>query len=217
MTSMPLVLRGEAIVLDARRALWWPARRWLLVADLHLGKASALRRAGSAVPEATIGDELARLSDAVDAYRPARLVVLGDLVHARDSSSAPWRREWQAWCARQAALEIVVVAGNHDAHALVAADTPALVERIDAPPFTLVHAAVDMPGGCVIAGHLHPGVRVRDGRLATRVPAFWIGEHRLLLPAFGSLCGLAAREPPPSERAVAVMPGGLLALPYARA
>ena len=43
-------MRGERLQLHADRALYWPARGRLLIADLHLGKGDVFRRAGIAVP-----------------------------------------------------------------------------------------------------------------------------------------------------------------------
>jgi uncharacterized protein len=44
--ELPLLLAGEPVTLAGARALYWPARQALLIADLHLGKADVFRRAG---------------------------------------------------------------------------------------------------------------------------------------------------------------------------
>ena len=43
--ALRVSLGGEDVVLLGGRALYWPARARLLLADLHLGKADAFRRA----------------------------------------------------------------------------------------------------------------------------------------------------------------------------
>ena len=55
---------GTALQLLPQRALWWPAARMVMVADVHFGKAATFRRAGQPVPHGTTADNLARL-DAV--------------------------------------------------------------------------------------------------------------------------------------------------------
>ena len=51
-----LLLRaGESLVLLGERALYWPTRQALLIADLHLGKADVFRRAGIALPSGGTG------------------------------------------------------------------------------------------------------------------------------------------------------------------
>ena len=44
-------LAGEQMDLLPERAVWWGARGALLVADVHLGKASTFRARGLPVPE----------------------------------------------------------------------------------------------------------------------------------------------------------------------
>ena len=56
-----LVLEGEELWLLADRAVYWPARRCLLIADAHFGKASASRSLGQPVPQGTTTENLARL------------------------------------------------------------------------------------------------------------------------------------------------------------
>ena len=70
-----VLLPGSAAVL--------PASATLLVADLHLGKAATFRKAGIPVPEGSAQRDLARLADLVVRHAVRRLLVLGDLFHAR--------------------------------------------------------------------------------------------------------------------------------------
>ena len=44
---------GTELCLLAEKALWWPERRTLLIADLHLGKAAGYRALGQPVPSGT--------------------------------------------------------------------------------------------------------------------------------------------------------------------
>ena len=48
MKALPIELAGEPMLLHAQRALIWPRRATLLVADVHLGKSDLLRRHGPA-------------------------------------------------------------------------------------------------------------------------------------------------------------------------
>ncbi|MEE7547733.1 hypothetical protein HF319_12415, partial [Xanthomonas sp. Kuri4-1] len=53
--SVRQVLAGETVELLGDRALYRPARRALLIADLHLGKADVFRRAGIGLPAGGTG------------------------------------------------------------------------------------------------------------------------------------------------------------------
>ncbi len=200
MTTDPVLeLAGTEVALLAERALWWPARRTLVVADLHWGKGATFRAAGIPVPHGSTADDLARLTRALDRTGATRLVILGDLFHARAgreaaATLAPLRR----WRERHASVELLLVRGNHDRHA---GDPPADlgIACADAPvrdaPFVHRHHPEPDPTGYVLSGHLHPAARlVGPGRLRERLPAFVIGPRAAILPAFGSFTGGAEPE-----------------------
>ncbi|HXH01105.1 MAG TPA: hypothetical protein VNI56_02790, partial [Xanthomonadaceae bacterium] len=55
-------IAGERFELLGERALHWPRRQRLLIADLHLGKADLFRRAGIGLPRGGTSRDLQRLS-----------------------------------------------------------------------------------------------------------------------------------------------------------
>lgn len=162
----------------------------LLVADLHLGKAAHFRRAGLPLPQGTTSADLDRLARLVDALAPKRLLVLGDLVHAGIDTNAAWFARWQAFRRAHATLDIGVVGGNHDRGAelrVLGVDDLGDAHYVD--DFALVHHPRAAARGHVVAGHLHPVVRLRDRGLSTRLPAFWSSSTVTVLPAFGAFTG----------------------------
>lgn len=183
------------------RAAFVPATRTLLVADVHLGKAATFRRAGIPVPEGSAQRDLARLERLAIDHAAQRLVVLGDLLHARSGCTEAVIGEFHATRARIAA-EVVLVLGNHDrglakSPAALAArlGIDACVPALDEPPFRFVHEPVSdvapaHRAGITVAGHLHPTVAVRGpggDRLADR--CFVADGSVVVLPAFGSFTG----------------------------
>ena len=68
---------GMALQLLPQRALWWPAARMVMVADVHFGKAATFRRAGQPVPHGTTADNLARLDAVLAATGADHLELLG--------------------------------------------------------------------------------------------------------------------------------------------
>jgi DNA ligase-associated metallophosphoesterase len=210
MNPLDLDIAGERVRLDARRALAWPRRHTVFVADVHLGKASLLRQAGAALPRGTTSADLDRLSDVLAAHAATRLVVLGDLVHGRERADAEWLDTFARWRQRHSGLEFVLVAGNHDRHMSMASLGVEVVPELADPPFVGLHAPDVREGAHTLAGHIHPAARVRDGRLRTRWPAFWIDAATTILPAFGSLCGMAPFDRPTGASAYAATPGGII-------
>jgi DNA ligase-associated metallophosphoesterase len=185
-----------------------PATRTLLVADLHLGKAATFRRAGIPIPEGSSQGDLARLEALIRDHDVARVLVLGDLLHAASGCTPEVVAEFRAFRDRVAATSMVLVLGNHDVSARRLAGElglDACLASLDEPPFRFVHiAAVATAGedkpeaagiGLVVAGHVHPRVTLRGpsgGRLADR--CFHLDDRILTLPAFGSFTGGQAIE-----------------------
>jgi DNA ligase-associated metallophosphoesterase len=205
-------LAGEAVRLDADRALYWPARRTLLVADVHFGKAQVLREGGIPLPRGTTGGDLARLDALIERHAARRLLVLGDLVHGRTAPDAAWIERVAAWRAARAALHCVVVRGNHDRRVDPARIGFDVVEgALHEGPFVFAHEPAPDPRGYVLAGHLHPGVVLRERHAPrARLPAFWFGATVGVLPAFGRLTGLMPVQSASADHVFAIAPGMVL-------
>jgi uncharacterized protein len=108
---------GQAFELLPQRAMWWRSASTLLIADPHLGKNAVFSARGVPVPDDVTGDDLGRLTALLSVYRPRRLMVLGDLFHAKESNGGSTIRRLESWRDRHAEMEVVVVRGNHDRHA----------------------------------------------------------------------------------------------------
>ena len=136
---MRLTTHNESFDLLPDRAIYWPRRSTLLVADLHLGKPNVFRVAGIPVPDACPAD-LARLSSLIATHAPERLVILGDLLHARAAHSPQLLEALHTWRAAHTNLDILLIRGNHDTHA---GDPPASLRfRIENEPFADAHDAL---------------------------------------------------------------------------
>ena len=205
---LELDVAGQRLRLLVGRAVHWPVRDTLLIADPHFGKVDTFARNGIPMPEAAAAHDVDRLAKLLQATAAARLVVLGDFIHARlHESDVAWRRLLD-FRKRFSALTITVVRGNHDRHAdaLAAALRAELVDepRLD-PPFVYRHHPADKPAGYVLAGHVHPVVHVRTparGRL--RKPCFHFTETAGLLPAFARFTGGHNIKPTAADRVIAV-------------
>jgi uncharacterized protein len=205
MSDACIEVAGEPVWLLPERAVFWPRGATLVAADFHWGKAATFRAAGIPIPGGATGDDLARLDAALERTQAQRLIVLGDLFHARAGRIASRTlAELRQWRSRRPEVEILLVRGNHDRHAgdpppdlrINCVNEPAFV-----PPFVLRHQPVSAPDGYTLAGHVHPGVVLTGpARQHARLPCFLFGRDVALLPAFGSFTGLGIVEPGPDYR-----------------
>lgn len=201
---------GTRLGLRGDRSAFWAEGSTLLVADLHWGKGQTFRARGIPVPGGDLEEDLDRLAAALAETGARRLVVLGDLVHARDGLTAAVVEVVCAWRERHP-VELVLVRGNHDRHV---PELPAGWGVVDRPepwalgPFHLRHHPVADDGPYVLAGHVHPAVRLAGARL----PAFHLGARVGLLPAFGTFTGSGRWPRAAGDRVYVVVDGTVLAL-----
>lgn len=214
--TLTIEVVDECVELLPERAAWWGRRRTLLVSDLHLGKEQAFATLGIGVPSSVLDETLARLGRCVADLGAERVLVLGDVLHARHGLTPAVVDRVSAW-RRALRVEIGVVPGNHDRDlATVAASwhlTTHGTELTDGP-FRFVHEPdAGVEGRFTWAGHLHPAVALAAGSDSVRLPCFRIGARVGVLPAFSRFTGRAGVPVGPSDRLFAIAPDRVFAVP----
>jgi uncharacterized protein len=205
---LTLELAGETLLLHADRAVIWPARRTLLIADLHLGKSEFFRRSGIAVPEGSTAEDLHRLDALIADHAIERVVFLGDFVHAASSSVSLHAQALMRWREAHRQLSLLVVAGNHDRRS-VHRELVHVVEwsarAVIDTPFVLQHHPARSADGYVLCGHIHPVTHLYGSRRErVRVPVLWRRPHYAVLPSFGSFTGGAEIDTEPEDQLFAM-------------
>ena len=192
---MNCTVAGEALTLLAERAVFWPAKKALFVADFHLGKAASFRRLGVPMPSGTTRENVERLDRAIAATGAREVVFLGDFLHSAEGRAPRTLATFGEWREQRKAVTLTMVRGNHDKKA---GDPPEAwgVHCIEAGealgPFVLNHEPGPSRGGYALAGHIHPAVRLSAaGEKSLRLPCFWFGARYGVLPAFGAFTGNA--------------------------
>lgn len=214
--TLEVRLAGETVLLDADRALVWEDR--VFVADVHLDKAATFQRAGLAVPLGDESGDLARLAALARRHDAREIIVMGDLVHAPPRPGGATEDVVNAWAAAHPELSLSVLLGNHDRDAAKRlAHWPVrwLTGEQRLGPFVLRHE----PTGEIradtfeLAGHLHPVLRLRDGRRdAARLPGFWQHSGGMVFPAFGSFTGGHAVRLAPGDVFHAIAGEGMVSI-----
>jgi hypothetical protein len=195
--------------------------RVLVAADLHLGLEHELWMGGVSIPSQT-EKILARLQGYVREIVPDRLLLLGDLKHNVPKTSWQERREVPDFLRRLSAMvKVEIVPGNHDSN--LADMAPLGVRMHSSSGFVLDgvgyfhgHTWPDekiVRADRLVAGHLHPAVRLKDPLGCSLTRPVWarapllpesVQEHYgfassaeiIIVPAFNDLCGgLPLNEP----------------------
>lgn len=183
---VPFSFAGEEFALVGERALYWPREAALLVADLHLEKASFFARHGQMLPPYDSRETLERVAGAIRQTGARRVYCLGDNFHDADG---PERLEAHAAGMLDAlarATDWVWIAGNHDQGRV---PWGTAVDELELAGIVLRHHARSGEARAELSGHFHPRLRVTTpGRVVAR-PCWVASERKLILPAFGALTG----------------------------
>lgn len=192
---------GTDLMALPQGALFWPARRALLVADLHLEKASWFARLGQMLPPY---DSIATLSDltAVAAATGAEEIwCLGDSFHDRFGCDRLPAQARDRLLVLTSHTRWTWITGNHDP-GFADHCGGSIMDEAEVDGLWLRHQADPADPRPEISGHFHPKLRIRmRGRQVSR-RCFVATGSKLILPAFGSLTGGLDAHHPEIERAV---------------
>ena len=192
---VPLSFAGETFFATASGALYWPEREALLVADLHLEKASWFARLGQFLPPYDSHATLTALSAELDATKARRLYCLGDSFHDRFGCERLPADARDLLTRLTSGVDWVWIVGNHDP-GFADHCGGRLEEELVECGVVLRHEAERSEARPEISGHFHPKLRLHvKGRHVSR-RCFVASPTKLIMPAFGSLTGgLDAHHP----------------------
>jgi DNA ligase-associated metallophosphoesterase len=198
---VPFSFCGHELTALPQGALFWPARRALLVADLHLEKASWFARLGQMLPPYDSVATLADLTALAAATGAEEVWCLGDSFHDRDGCDRLPRRARDMLLALTAATRWTWITGNHDP-GFADHCGGAVVEEAEVDGLLLRHEAEPAETRPELSGHFHPKLRISHrGRKISR-RCFVATARKVILPAFGSLTGGLDAHHPEIVRAV---------------
>lgn len=181
-----VLFAGQRFLALPERALFWPDRRALLVADLHLEKASWFARGGQMLPPFDSQATLERLIALAERLDAAEVWALGDSFH---DDAGPERLDSTALQLADRLAQgrrLVWIAGNHDRTGRLPGDA---CEEAQIAGLVLRHEAQSAEQRFEISGHYHPKLRVQTVARSVSRPCFAVGQTRIILPAFGALTG----------------------------
>lgn len=187
-----LDILGQHVELLPERALFWSEPKILVLADLHLGKASTFRKAGIPIPEGAMLEDLTRLEKLLIQTKATQCIVAGDLFHHRSGMTVHTVQIFEKWLGNLN-CSFHLVLGNHDSALKHAAHIhwPLTIHEksLLLSPFAFQHHPTPIEGYYTWAGHLHPKVTLQTGPHIQSFPCFVLEDRLGLLPAFSSFAG----------------------------
>jgi uncharacterized protein len=184
----PFAFAGVALAALPAGALWWPARRALIVADLHFEKASWFAKAGQMLPPYDTRATLAAIAALINETDARALWCLGDSFHDSKGMERLATADRATLTTLTAQVDWTWITGNHDA---MLADHCGgeIATEAELDGLILRHEADPHETRPELSGHYHPKLRIRArGRYVAR-RAFIMSDTKIILPAFGALTG----------------------------
>ncbi len=188
---MTIILFENQFTLLPENAIFWHEKETLMIADLHLGKATHFQKQGIQLPANGIKKDYENLNELIDKNKPKRILILGDLFHSTINS------EWlylENFIAQHNSIEWLLIQGNHD---IINKNNFAkinikIVDFLEEENFNFSHFPLEKIDKNKInfAGHLHPGYTLNGkGKQSISLPCFYMYKNNFILPAFGTLTG----------------------------
>ena len=202
--EIKIKIAGIELLLLADKAIYWPDKCILILADVHIGKAASYRALGQPVPHGTTLSNLARIDYLLGQYKVNEVIFLGDFFHSEKSHNQKTLQALLKWREVNKNLKCTLIRGNHDLHA---GDPPeelnfeVISEPLYLKPFAFRHIPQSEENCLVIAGHVHPVFRIKGkGRQSLRLACFFMSNDMLLMPSFGEFTGGHEIKPNPQDK-----------------
>ncbi|MBX3257715.1 MAG: ligase-associated DNA damage response endonuclease PdeM [Chitinophagaceae bacterium] len=212
------IIAGNTFWLSAHRAVYWEEDRSLIVADLHLGKSGHFRKSGIGIPQTVFKEDMLRLVNLLQFFKPARLIVVGDMFHSHANKEmdlfSRWRNDFPN-------LQVQLVKGNHDILNpgwYTATGIEVHHETLEIGGFVFRHedepvVGKTLAGKYLFTGHIHPGVRVSGpGKQKLSFPCFHFSHRSCILPAFSRFTGLVSIHRNRTDKIFAIVEDKVLLL-----
>jgi DNA ligase-associated metallophosphoesterase len=200
------IISGQTFWLSALRALYWQEQKALILSDLHFGKTGHFRKAGIAVPQSVYKEDLQRLLELIQYFKPEQIIAVGDLFHSHQNLELDLFKRWRN---DFSSLHFHLVKGNHDilkegwykdADIEVTNDL-----TIGSIRFTHQHCETT-ENVFSYCGHIHPGIIINGmGKQSLRFPCFYFSNDYCILPAFSKFTGMASIQPSAKDFVYAIV------------
>lgn len=169
-------------------ALYWPSQNMLLVADLHLEKASNYAQHGQMLPPYDSLATLEELQRLIALTRAAAVLCLGDNFHDNGGEARLTGQAAQILRTLTTQTNWIWITGNHDP-ALEAKWGGTTRRELQIDGIMLRHEAQPDEVKPEISGHFHPKLRVSIKRRNISRRCWIVSERKIIMPAFGAFTG----------------------------
>ncbi len=188
MGMVPLSFASLNFLALTDHALFWPEQNALLVADLHLEKASWYAGHGQMLPPYDSRGNLERLAVLIAQHDVRNVYCLGDNYHDSHGEKRLEPEAAKILCGLTTQTRWIWITGNHDRE-LSALHGGHVVASDRLGPVLLCHEPEPADTRPQICGHFHPKLRMQLRRRSVARRCYTMSDKLLIMPSFGNLTG----------------------------
>lgn len=207
---------NQTFLLSAQRTVFWEEEKTLILSDLHLGTSGHFRKSGIAIPQNLYKEDLFRLLNEIQFFKPKQLIIVGDLFH---SSMNKEHELFLKWRKDIASTEIHLIKGNHDIlknEWYKNAEIKVHKKHLSIGDFSFTHdinECEEKENNYCFSGHIHPSILMRGlGKQSINLACFYFAKDYAVLPAFGKFTGTYQIKPTPEECAYVLVENKIMKL-----
>lgn len=160
----------------------------LILADLHLGKGVLLQENGVPLLQQIDEKTITKLQFDLITYKPKYCIICGDLIHGNSKKMA-LQLKWFEQKINSFPVKFIMTIGNHDTKRIE--KTLEKVSCVEAFYLNdIKYAHYESTSEPCISGHIHPGVKIKQGRIYNKYKAFCKDDLNLICPSYGHYTGM---------------------------
>jgi len=184
--SFSIVWGGSSLEMLPSKALLLPATNELLICDIHLGKAEYFQQNGIPLTNNSDEQNLLRIKNIVENYRPKKLIILGDLFHSKYSISESLKRKVEN-LSELLNIKIELIIGNHDIGCEV--NNITFLDYKKSNNFIFSHEPIGKFEKDIlnICGHYHPKTFLKNSKDKLSFNCFAMDEKNIIYYIFPHL------------------------------
>jgi uncharacterized protein len=207
---------NNTFLLSGSRCIFWEEEKALILSDCHFGKTGHFRKNGIAVPQTVFKEDIQRLTAQVQFFKPASLIIVGDLFHSHANKEmnlfVKWRQDFSE-------LHINLIIGNHDILEEAWYDKTNIVcykKQLKIGNFIFTHdelKASPEKNFYIFSGHIHPAISLYGiAKQSLKFPCFCFGKSSAVIPAFGRFTGVHKINPGKNDSVFAIVENKIMLL-----
>jgi uncharacterized protein len=206
---LPHSILDNTFLLSASKTIFWEQEKALILSDLHLGKSGHFRKAGIAIPQNILQEDLFRLLDDIQFFKPHKIIIVGDLFHSTMNKEHELFLKWRKDISH---IVIHLIKGNHDIlekNWYEAADIYVHENNLTIGNFVFTHDVndeKDMEEKYCFSGHIHPSIILSGtAKQNIKMACFYFTKSYAILPAFGKFTGTFSIQPTKKDTVFAIV------------